>query len=1222
MASIILSTVGSAVGQQVGGPIGARIGSFIGKTIGSAIDDRLAGKAKIRTRGGRLTDLAVQSSAYGRMIPIVYGTVRLGGNIIWSLPIREHATTSSSSSGGAGKGGGGRVSQSTTTYSYSITLAVAICEGEIDEVQRIWADARQLDLSQVTCRIYKGDETQAADPLIVSYEGAARTPAYRGMSYVVFEDMPIGDFGNRIPNFTFEVKKRSLYPDHEGETLENKITGMVMIPGAGEFVYDTQVATKIGGAAVGSEWAQQGNQTLINMQNPTGHANALLALDQLQQTCPNVEWVSVVVGWFGDSLDAGDCTVKPGVEFQENATISPSEWQVAGYDRSTARLITQIDGAPQFGGTPDDASIVRYVEELRDRGLKVAFYPLLFMDMEGKPWRGELTGSAGDVASFFTKIDGYNEFINHYMTLLDGKVDAFIIGSELRGLTSVTDTPGGYPAVDELIALAGTVKTSLGPDVVVTYAADWSEYHHADGGWYNLDPLWACADMDVIGIDAYFALSNAQSSVYDIDDIRAGWTSGEGYDFYYSDPERTVQAPLTPQYAWKDLDWFYNHTHTNPDASTTAWTPAMKKIWFTEVGFPSVDLCTNQPNVFYDPSSAGSAFPYFSKGRVDIRAQRAALMATLVEWEASSMVEQIFIWTWDARPFPYWPDLLSVWSDGAAWKTGHWVQGKLGISNLSAIVTDLCERAGLEEELIDVGGINIPIEGYVISSQQSVRSAVEALMSAFFFDVAESDHILAFVPRGGEVVRTIDADELIMKQEGGTNASLTIRRTQEVELPAKVNVMYLNRIMGYQTATQYAARQVTSSRDIHTLELPLVLSDQTAKNIADITLYTSWVGRTSFSFALPLEHLALEPSDVIALSASGVTHRMRITDTKLIYGGIEIAAVAEDISSYDFYQAPGESSIGDNTQNALAVTRAEYLDLPALPGDTQDQAYLRIAASGLSVGWNGAAIYRSEDAGANYMRLVDSTSGATIGTATSALPAAGTHIFDEANMLTVLVLGEAELHSVTELAVLNGANAALLGDEIIQFRNATLVGEQTYELSGLLRGRLGTEWAVGMHAAGERFVLIDSTLARVSSAPIINLARSYKAVTYGGTLADAEAKEFTYTANALKPYCPVHITGSRDGGGNLTINWIRRTRIGGNWADGIDAPLSEASEAYEIDIMDGSDVVRTISASSTTASYPAADQTTDLGAPSSSITVRIYQLSNLVGRGYKAEAII
>jgi hypothetical protein len=226
------------------------------------------------------------------MIPIVYGTVRTAGNIIWARPIVETATstTDTVSSGGGGKGGGGRVSQTTTTYSYSVSMAVAVCEGPIDEILRVWADAKLLDVSQYTLRVYLGGEEQLPDSLIQSFEGADATPAYRGIAYVVIEDFPLAEYGNRVPNFTFEVKKKAQHADYGGETVEEMIEGMVMIPGAGEFVYDTLVEYKVPGLQVGGDWVQQGVQEHINMHNASGKANALLSLDQLQRDCPNVQW--------------------------------------------------------------------------------------------------------------------------------------------------------------------------------------------------------------------------------------------------------------------------------------------------------------------------------------------------------------------------------------------------------------------------------------------------------------------------------------------------------------------------------------------------------------------------------------------------------------------------------------------------------------------------------------------------------------------------------------------------------------------------------------------------------------------------------------------------------------------------------------------------------------------------------------------------------------------
>ncbi|MDX2113677.1 MAG: glycoside hydrolase TIM-barrel-like domain-containing protein [Alphaproteobacteria bacterium] len=1226
MASIVLSTAGAAVGQNFGGPVGAYIGSRIGQTIGSAIDRNIfGGKNQSRSRGARLTDLGVQSSTYGKMIPLVYGACRVGGNIIWSRPIRETATTTTSSGGVGGKGGGGRVSQSTTTYSYSVSLAVSVCEGPVDGVLRIWADAKPLDLSTLQLRIYRGDEDQLPDSLISGFEGAARTPAYRGQCYVVFEDFQLAEFGNRIPNFTFEVKRKLIQPDYAGETLESMIKGMVMIPGAGEFVYDTEVQQKIPGLSSGSGWVQQGSQQVINMHNPSGKANSVLSLDQLEETCPNVQWVSLVVAWFGDSLDAASCVIKPGVEYQNGATTSPDSWQVAGYTRSSARLITQLAGSPQYGGTPDDDSLIRYATELRARGYKILFYPLIFMDTTGKPWRGELTGSAADVSSFFTKTEGYNDFILHYASLMAPYVDAFSIGSEMKGLTKVTNTPGVYPAVSQLATLAANVKSIVGTEVKVTYAADWSEYHSTIGGWYHMDPLWASSSIDFIGIDAYFPLTDSPSSVYDVDAIKAGWVSGEGYDWFYSDTARTIQTPLAPAYAWKNLSWFWNNPHVNPGGASTPWVPQSKTIWFTEYGFPSVDCATNQPNVFYDPTSVSSALPYFSRGRIDFRAQRAGLIATEQQWKNSAMVERLFVWTWDARPYPYWPDLKTIWSDGDAWKTGHWVQGKLGISSLGAIIKDLCLRIGLAAENLKLDKISDQVEGFVITSQQSVRDAVEALAQAYFFDAVESDGLLQFVPRGAASQLSLTESDLLQASEGGVEARFRITRAQEVELPRRVNVVYLSRIASYQTQTQYSQREMSGSREVVTLDLPVVLSDQLARNIADARLYTAWVARVGYEFMLSTRHCLLDPGDVMTVTVAGVSHRMRLIYTRLQADGkVLVRATADDVTAYDFYSVPGLSNEPASPTSDVSATSLALLDTAALPGDEVDKAIIRAAGAGLSEPWSGAALYRSDDAGASFSRVGDIAAAAVIGTALDALATGTAQVFDAVSTVTVSLIGQGALQSVSEIAVLNGANLALLGDELFQFRSATLLEPGKYRLSGLLRGRLGTEWAIAGHSAGERFVLLDARVTRLTApTALIGLARDFKAVTFGGSLTAAPSTSFTYRGAALRPYSPVHVSASRDASGTITLRWVRRARQGGVWQDNVDVPLNEASERYDVEVMNGASIARSWTAlTAPMVIYSAAEQVADFGSLPSSVEVRIYQISEIVGRGYAANAVV
>lgn len=191
MATLVFSTIGTLAG----GPLGGVIGALAGRQIDAAI----IGSPK--RHGPRLKELSVTTSSYGTILPRHYGRMRVPGSIIWATELVEQGETQ----------GGGKGSPSLTTYTYSASFAVALSSRPIRDIGRIWADGNLLrgtagDLKiNGTMRIYTGEGDQEPDPLIAALEGADRTPAYRGLAYVVFEDLELANFYNRIPALTFEV---------------------------------------------------------------------------------------------------------------------------------------------------------------------------------------------------------------------------------------------------------------------------------------------------------------------------------------------------------------------------------------------------------------------------------------------------------------------------------------------------------------------------------------------------------------------------------------------------------------------------------------------------------------------------------------------------------------------------------------------------------------------------------------------------------------------------------------------------------------------------------------------------------------------------------------------------------------------------------------------------------------------------------------------------------
>ena len=378
MAAILLGGIGSALGAGFGGSIlglsgaviGGGIGSLIGTAIGTAIDSRIIASLTPdqRQEGARLDELRVTSATEGAVIPSVYGRMRVGGNIIWATDFREEY--SETRQGGGGKGGGVVVEE----YSYFASIAVAIATGPIGGIGRIWADGSAFDVPGAVWRLHCGTETQMPDPFIEATMGAGFAPAYRGTAYIVFENLPLASFGNRLPQLSFEVYR----PSEEPDSAEQLLTAVNMIPSSGEFIYATEPITReVSGGAVLPE----------NVNSTAGQCDFLTSLDQLEATAPNCKSVSLVVAWFGTDLRAGNCQIRPGVDSATKVT-APKLWLVNGVARAAAYVVSQISGSPAYGGTPSDFSVVQAIQELKARGFRVTFYPFLLVDV---PEQGTLT---------------------------------------------------------------------------------------------------------------------------------------------------------------------------------------------------------------------------------------------------------------------------------------------------------------------------------------------------------------------------------------------------------------------------------------------------------------------------------------------------------------------------------------------------------------------------------------------------------------------------------------------------------------------------------------------------------------------------------------------------------------------------------------------------------------------------------------------------------------
>jgi len=539
---------------------------------------------------------------------------------------------------------------------------------------------------------------------------------------------------------------------------------------------------------------------------------------------------------------------------------------------------------------------------------------------------------------------------------------------------------------------------------------------------------------------------------------------------------------------------------------------------------------------------------------------------------------------------------------------------------LADIVTDLSLACGLTANDIDVTALTDQVYGFPLARQGSARSALEYLMMAFLFDAVESEGKVKFVKRGAPSALTITTDDLAVHEQGQTvPAVLEMTRADEIELPRNVSLKYINFEADYQTSAQNAMRQSGRALSEMTMEMPVVMVDTHAKSVADYALYSAWAARTSAKWATSLKFAKIEPTDVVTVA----DNLLRVTKRSLQGNILSFEGVME---SGITVASAALAGVANSVSQAIVIygdTVLMLLDVPMLR-DEDDDAGFYMAASGEADEWPGCVPLKSIDAGATFGQMQAMITPSIIGVAGGVLGDFTENTFDEFNTVEVTVYS-GELASTSELLVLNGGNAAVLGNEVIQFKTATLVSEKTYVLSGLLRGRKGTP--TGGHVLGERFVLLNpATLRRAPpNAAEIGLARIYRAITIGAAFSSGVDIPFTNTAQGLECLSPVQLGGGRDAAGNLTLTWVRRTRVGGEWRDLVDASLGEATESYSIDICDDDSyatVVRVLTSLIPTVAYSAADQVTDFGSAQATVYAVVYQISATMSRGAPLQGAI
>lgn len=1212
MGSLILGSLGSSLLGPIGGMIGGQAGSML--------DNMLLNHKHIRKPS--LQDLIVEAATMGLPIPIVYGRNKLAGNLIQADLLHAHKHS--------GKGGLGG-SKGTPYYTYEDSFAVAICRGPIRNIWRIFADSKVIwdmdpnflgpntsggihplvmsgysansdgsggtailyhygtgkhsndQVAGSSVRFYFGVEgAQSADPVMTGVAqkqgmSAAEQPAYQGLAYAVFNGLPLADFGNRIPNLSFEVNGF-----YSGPT-NTRTTPPPVLQDAGSFE-----------GTVFYDIAQSVIYALDNQFIGIYDANTMsllfesdLTKDPIVKASVNpavwpVDFLSTASNPFNNAMAGPDGTFwtvystnsvngTPGIMVNFNPQIGVlGSYPTSGNPAGDATVKNLSYPASQNSNLPPPALPV--TPQPIGPGPSIlcgSQNVLLIMDTVGVNWQAY---SMNLIPPRLISFGAYPGSHGHIQSMAWSESRQVMVGITDLNNAFVFHIPSGD--VEEVTGPIGLPFVNSGFKYDVVY-----------------DPV---ADLFL------FATENDLYSVSDI----------------------TTFAPV----AHLDVGAKYGGVFFSPDCMWTQQQPR-GSIAIIVNGLPTAQatpILVNGGVIGYTPGPGVGA----TSGDGQSGGGTGGGMVYILNTSSFQEVAGVYTdgWAWGPAVDGVGPAVLFCpWGNGSI-DYHHVGGGFAGWSQykpdgypitLAIIVSDILQECGLSLTQINTSALSSTIVfGYVISQESSGRAALEPLQEMYQFDLVEIDGVLTATFRSQSVANVlinIDENDLGARAatpEIGANPQPKVieTRKQDIELPQFVFLRYRTaqhdfyvKDFSFAIATQYAKRAISPLSTVYgvahqSLSSTIVLSDQNAANIVIQILILQYLNRNEVQFSLPIKYIAITPGDVVNLTwhdteGNIVSYPVYVRQADLgADNTIKIEGVSTNGSVYKASQNPGSTFVGPIPMPFGQPSTVDILETPPLQDkDDSFGFYWGACGQGASSLW-GCTLVTSVDGGQSFSTIENDIFPAALGVTKSVLgavpspdtkvtPAPG--VWDPVNSVTFVLIGGGPLAGVSPLQVLNRQNIFLIGDEIVGASNAVQNADGTYTLSLLQRGLLGSAAAMTTHRVSEKVALLASDgtiLDNEMASTALNLPYLYAGITNGSDIVNSRVFQYAATGARIKPEAGCNLALLSDLSDNVTLFWNPRLRIGYEWSDGGERVTDEVVEGYQVDISNpGGVVVNTLS---------------------------------------------
>jgi Putative phage tail protein len=481
----------------------------------------------------------------------------------------------------------------------------------------------------------------------------------------------------------------------------------------------------------------------------------------------------------------------------------------------------------------------------------------------------------------------------------------------------------------------------------------------------------------------------------------------------------------------------------------------------------------------------------------------------------------------------------------------------------------------------------------------SVRATLDVIARGVRLFVSDDGQALAVREHAvqGPLIRDVDLGA--HAEPGAKSSRLTRDRSSALRDASRTALRFYDPAREYQIGLQRGRRLGRAGREV-TLDWPATLSANQAATLVERILLDQVTSAETVDLALPWRYLDVLPGRTLVVP--GLSGRWYVEtvalDAFVVRATVRRVPVSLPVATS---AEPGLSVREKDQQHGPTLLR--IVDLPFSKEGVATRPLVYAIGAGAMPGWNSAAVLFSTDDGALWTEIGATAQPGSIGTATSTLGASQTCAVDSRSALVVSFPHEAmALQSTSRAGLLAGKNLAMVGAELIQFETAEQIAPTQYRLTGLLRGRFGTDRAVGGHSANEPFILIDEDV--MLPLPVVRGDASVRVMASGvGDPVPVEASLLKPGA-ALMPLSPVRLVAEKRPNGDVRLSWTRRSRDGWRWLDGVDAPLGEEQEAYAIDVRPNVGVPRVVSTSQSEWTYAAADRAVDAGATSVSCDIR------------------